>query len=258
MTHVDLSGLEDCQPPTCLPMPEGDPKDIITGPPKPPPPEPPTPQSKTPDAPIETIIDETGAPPEPQTTQDASARAADRDKAYGRGEKVPNAEGGPIKTVVDLGKSKAMVYVGQRTGRAIARSAAERAVRQGPKVIASEILSEGIAKSVYIGRRFGGIVGLALDYATSPGGDTSLPVPVYQAVRTDEVMVPDAAWHQNRADAEDDARAYTAATGILTYVDVSTLKNLGGLPDPPAPSLGLGELLVNQVNRWMWSGFGSH
>jgi hypothetical protein len=101
-------------------------------------------------------------------------------------------------------------------------------------------------------------VGLALDYATSPGGDTSLPVPVYQAVRTDEVMVPDAAWHQNRADAEDDARAYTAATGILTYVDVSTLKNLGGLPDPPAPSLGLGELLVNQVNRWMWSGFGSH
>jgi hypothetical protein len=164
-----------------------------------------------------------------------------------------------METVEDLAKSKGMVLVGERIGRTAGRRAAEATARYFEAELArggsipfewwysSERKIAGLAG---IGAKGGGIVGLALDFATSPGGDTILPVPVYQATRSDQLIVPGAAWHAHRADAESEARAYTAATGIATTVDESNTKSIGGLPDegPPIP---LGQPLEKHGNWWV-------
>jgi RHS repeat-associated protein len=149
------------------------------------------------------------------------------------------AQGATMQTVVDLAKSKGLVLAGERIGRKAAAAAATNAARQTGKNLASKAVQASIARSAAGGAKFGGIAGLAVDLATSPGGDTVLSVPVYQASRADQLAVPGADWHANRADAESDARTYTAATGIPTTIDESNTKSIGGLPDEgPPPAAG--------------------
>jgi hypothetical protein len=84
-----------------------------------------------------------------------------------------------------------------------------------------------------VGGKVGGIIGYAADLATSPGGDTSLPHAIYQAViRVDDqatVPVQGADWHLKRENAEKDAQAYTAQTGEATEIDVQYTKDDSGV-----------------------------
>lgn len=173
------------------------------------------------------------------------------------------AEGSVGQTIVDFGKAKGLVVVGRSTGRKITESiairAATRAALLAGKDIASKEVQASIAKEiaeeVAHGAKSGGIWFWAIDFATSPGGDTGRYVPVYQASASDWTPVPGAYWHANRADAEYDARAYTEATGIETFVDESNAKSMGGLPDPedPPPPIPAGEpILYLKPGSWGW------
>ena len=129
-------------------------------------------------------------------------------------EKSPRTDDGEITdTVVDIAKSKGLVAAGERAGKAIGTKAAEKAVGEA-------------TKKAVIGtaRKAGGIIGLAIDFATSPGGDVKLPHVIYQAViSTDKagfgIPVPGALWHRKRENAERDARNYTLQTGEATDIE---------------------------------------
>ena len=96
-----------------------------------------------------------------------------------------------------------------------------------------------VAAGEFIAGKVGGIVGYAVDLATSPGGDTTLMHSIYQAVLVDEdnqiehglviggmtVPVPNADWHRKRENAEKDAAAHTAKTGQKTAVEESYSKD---------------------------------
>ena len=182
----------------------------------------------------------TDCPPEANATEkagrgDALASQADTQQpTVIPGETTPsvNPSGPPSDfwtSAGDLAKSKGMVLTGERIGRKVAESAAKRAFTKAGEDLASKAALKFVARAASFGAKTGGIVGLAADFATSPGGDTTLPAPVYQAVTTNELVVPGAGWHTNEADAENEARAYTSATGISTQVDKSSTKNIGGL-----------------------------
>jgi len=79
-----------------------------------------------------------------------------------------------------------------------------------------------------VGAAAGGIIGTAVDFATSPGGDTSLSHFIYQAVVMSEgvsVPVPGADWHRKRENAEREAKAYTDETSEPTSIDQALSKN---------------------------------
>lgn len=87
-----------------------------------------------------------------------------------------------------------------------------------------------------IGGKLGGIIGWAIDFAISSGGDTSLPHAVFQAavspegipipVVIDGQVVP---WHRKRENAERDAQEYADRTGEQTMIDEEYSKD----PDDP-------------------------
>lgn len=77
-----------------------------------------------------------------------------------------------------------------------------------------------------IGAKLGGIIGWAIDFALSPGGDTMLPHTVYQAsVDSGGIPVPCtwngqiAQWHRKRENAQKEAHDYTAQTGEQAIVN---------------------------------------
>jgi hypothetical protein len=77
-----------------------------------------------------------------------------------------------------------------------------------------------VAAGEAIAGKAGGIIGYAIDLATSPGGDTSLSHTIYQAIiMPDDVPVPGAQWHRKRENAEKDAKEYTARTGRETSIE---------------------------------------
>jgi hypothetical protein len=124
------------------------------------------------------------------------------------------------ETVEDIAKSKGLVLAGEQIGNLF-----------------------GAAKT-------GGIIGVAIDFATSPGGDTSYDHLIYQAVVVvgDGMTVPCqdaslypgggdgalggvAGWHRKRENAEKDAQAYTAKHGDKTAVDEDHTKRPEDYPD---------------------------
>jgi hypothetical protein len=89
-----------------------------------------------------------------------------------------------------------------------------------------------VAAGEFIAGKVGGIIGYAIDLATSPGGDTSLPHLIYQACVASEgipVPVPGANWHRKKENAEKDAADYEAKTGQKTMIDEQYSKD----PDDP-------------------------
>lgn len=105
------------------------------------------------------------------------------------------------ETLIDLAKSKGLVVAGEMIGKKIGQT---------------------------MGAKLGGIIGYAVDLATSPGGDTSLPHAIYQAAVLSEgvpVPVPGAEWHRRRENAERDAKEYTDRTGQETMIDVEYTKD---------------------------------
>jgi len=129
------------------------------------------------------------------------------------GSDVPSQSGNgdTWETIKDIAKSKLLVLAGEQIGSRL-----------------------GNAKA-------GGVIGLAVDFATSPGGDTSYVHLIYQAVIMVEGMpVPCqdaslypggqgvlsgvAGWHRKRENAEKDAHAYTAKWGVEATVDEDQTK----------------------------------
>jgi Domain of unknown function (DUF4157) len=95
------------------------------------------------------------------------------------------------QTAIDLAKSKALAAAGAAVGKAVAEEGA----------------AVGAAK-------LGGVYGLAVDFATSPGGDVQEKYSGYRAVEMQgEISVPLGDVHIKRENAEKDAAAYSQRTG---------------------------------------------
>ena len=130
-----------------------------------------------------------------------------------------SAGGGWKETALDLAKSKGLVLAGEQIG-----------VQFGEKVL-------------------GGVIGAAIDFATSPGGDTSFDYPIYQAMVIieggvtapcqDPSLYPGgqgafsgvAGWHRKRENAEKDAQEYAAKHGDQTTVEQDDTKRPEDYPD---------------------------
>ena len=132
MTHVDPWGLDDCSPPSCTPMPEGDPEDVIRGPAKPEPT--PTPNPIPTPQPTEVTIDETGVSSDTTARRDPVSFQRDDDSTSRRTEKasvasaVFTALGQSALDLIDMGHVnrnfvKDVLTVGDRSASPLSRGA---------------------------------------------------------------------------------------------------------------------------------------
>src|SRR5690348_14174122 len=119
-----------------------------------------------------------------------------------------DSDGSLTDTGEDLAKSKGLVLAGEQAGKKVGTKLAEKAAEEAAQ---KAIISQA-AKT-------GGVIGTAIDFATSPGGDTQLPHTIYQATRPDGSLIPGMGWHVKRENAERDAATYTANTGEPAVIE---------------------------------------